>query len=1384
MKELRIPFVAVCAGILQFASAAIADITVPGYGNPWLAGQPDGTGASGDSAPAQSPAFVTLVDFAEGDELSFTVSGSVNYGGGVPTTPPDGDLGGFRSLFHLFDSTNGGPENGIAGLNAPANSLVGVFLTASQPAPGPTAAPFFNFAPDGNVSGNVDYTSIAPAIAQPFFIGDGRTASGAEQRVRVPSGATRLFLGSMDGSGWYNNSGAFHVRIGLAGTVPVEAVVNQHFSFRVGVPAGSFAEGTIVTYNTTSLPQGFVIDPKTGEITGVARAGSETARPILVQVSVSDGTKTVMVTLALTISDGVPFFTVNDSDKPSYPGAAATPVPGLADKPLAFAAKQAGALEGRVMSVQATTTPGNAASWQNLPTATNGFMVYDFAGQQYVLNTTNYPAQNGVYFRARLKAPSYPDAVSNVVGPFDLASATQRLGTTALYIKSNGLAANIRFGVTQTPAPSGVGVRIQATTTPATEGSWADISGGGMTADPAAPSEFYLGLDEYPSGDGVYFRAVASASGFVDNLSGPQGPFTFIRDPAATVSITIGNGGSGGEDFDFPIQVNPGSFNVTANAQNQSNRPFNSIDLIYDGDTLEHFGARATTGTTQYNTNVMGDHLIEAAAIDDLGVIGYAPPVHVRVAPPAPGRLFYVTTTGNWSDENIWIDAQGNHGVPGANDFAVLSDVNVTLTGDVTVGAFSLNGGTIDGAHRLTVARWCTLGAGRIKSDFYIDDGATLLLINDTDVGIGGQFTNAGRLKLHGKGGITGIANGTSKMLRADGSTSPDGFFDGIVGFFKNIGQAIFHPPAGGRKGSVKSSPPPPAVTAPEVRTITVGSVLNSGKIVAQGGGNIVAQGGGNIVAQGGGNLITNDGGSLVDKNGNKIVAQGGGNIVAQGGGNIVAQGGGNIVAQGGGNIISTNGGGLVAQGGGNLVATGGPNIVAQGGGNLVAQGGGNIVAQGGGNLISSNAVAIVAQGGGNLAPRMTAEASSAAGFSQNGGEIDLTQITLIGSVALDGGILSGNGTVVGDLTNNSGFILPGHSPGELGVTGSFSQAGSGTLVIEASGGSAGLFDMVQVGGEAALGGRLDVRTIAGYVPLADDPFSPMGYGSVSGSFSSVSGNLQLSFGSGGASTTLVPNAPNPSSGQPLNIATRMSVQTGDNALIAGFIVTGPAGSSKKVLIRGLGPSLAQFGVAGTLSDPLLELHDGSVVTINDNWQQGDTSQIPNGFAPSDSREAVIVATLSPGNYSAVVKGAHGETGVGIAELYDLDAASPAKLANISTRGFINTGDDVMIGGFIVGGNEPAKILVRAIGPTLTDFGVQGALADPTLELHDSNGMTIANDNWRETQESEIIATTIPPNKDREPAILATLVPGNYTAVVRGKNNTTGVGLVEAYNLP
>jgi hypothetical protein len=215
------------------------------------------------------------------------------------------------------------------------------------------------------------------------------------------------------------------------------------------------------------------------------------------------------------------------------------------------------------------------------------------------------------------------------------------------------------------------------------------------------------------------------------------------------------------------------------------------------------------------------------------------------------------------------------------------------------------------------------------------------------------------------------------------------------------------------------------------------------------------------------------------------------------------------------------------------------------------------------------------------------------------------------------------------------------------------------------------------------------------------------------------------------------------------------------------------------------------------LSDPTLELHQGSTtLATNDNWKINDlTGQSQEAdirattIPPSNDLESALVATLAPGNYTAILAGKNGGTGVGLVEVYDLAQTANSKLANISSRGFVDIGDNVMIGGFIVGGGAGggnAKVIVRAIGPSLP---VAGALGDPTLELHDGSGTTIAsNDNWKtrpdgSSQQADIEATTIPPTNDLESAVVATLAPGNYTAVVRGKNNTTGVGLVEVYNL-
>jgi WD40 repeat protein len=260
-----------------------------------------------------------------------------------------------------------------------------------------------------------------------------------------------------------------------------------------------------------------------------------------------------------------------------------------------------------------------------------------------------------------------------------------------------------------------------------------------------------------------------------------------------------------------------------------------------------------------------------------------------------------------------------------------------------------------------------------------------------------------------------------------------------------------------------------------------------------------------------------------------------------------------------------------------------------------------------------------------------------------------------------------------------------------------------------------------------------------------------------------------------------------------LNIATRMRVLTGDRVLIGGFIIAGP--EMKRVLIRGVGPSLNGVGV--TLSDPTLELHQGdATLATNDNWktrtngtsQQADIEATT--IAPANDLEPALLVTLSPGAYTAILSGKNGGTGVGLVEVYDLGQGANSRLANISTRGFVDTGDNVMIGGLIVGGGAgggTARALVRALGPSVP---VAGALGDPTLELHDGSGALVAsNDNWKtrpdgSSQQAEIEATGIQPGNDLESALVRTLPPGSYTAIVRGMNNSTGVGLVETYNLP
>ena len=276
-----------------------------------------------------------------------------------------------------------------------------------------------------------------------------------------------------------------------------------------------------------------------------------------------------------------------------------------------------------------------------------------------------------------------------------------------------------------------------------------------------------------------------------------------------------------------------------------------------------------------------------------------------------------------------------------------------------------------------------------------------------------------------------------------------------------------------------------------------------------------------------------------------------------------------------------------------------------------------------------------------------------------------------------------------------------------------------------------------------------------------------------------------------------------PSQASLSNISTRSFVQTGEHVMIGGFIVQGSG--PKRVIIRAIGPELTQFGIPDALANPRLELHNGSgtLIGTNDDWQttiiggiitSNQVSDIQNsGHAPTAATESAIIADLQPGNYTAVVRGVNNTVGVALVEVYDLSSGESSSLGNISTRSFVQTGEHVMIGGFIIQGSGPKRVIIRAIGPELTQYGIPDALANPRLELHDGSGALLAtNDDWQTTiiggiitgnQVSDIQNSGHAPTAATESAIIADLPPGNYTAIMSGVNNTAGVGLVEVYDL-
>jgi hypothetical protein len=389
-------------------------------------------------------------------------------------------------------------------------------------------------------------------------------------------------------------------------------------------------------------------------------------------------------------------------------------------------------------------------------------------------------------------------------------------------------------------------------------------------------------------------------------------------------------------------------------------------------------------------------------------------------------------------------------------------------------------------------------------------------------------------------------------------------------------------------------------------------------------------------------------------------------------------------------------------------------------------------------------------------------------------------------------------------VTTSAAFSGP-----KLNISGSLASGPNTTYRVEFFGNSAG--DPLGFGeGQFYLGSlnlttdgngnasfTISLNSSPGYQKIASTATDPAGNTSEFSASVDISGPPPTPTPTATPAPTATPTA---TPGLIANVSTRLPVGTDDNVLIEGFIVQGPAGSTKKIIVRAIGPSLIPFGITDALANPTLEIHDSSEATVatNNDWKNtqlgglvtSDQSAEINssGVAPSNDLESAIIANLSPGSYTAVVRGFGNSTGTGVVDAYDLSPASPARLVNIATRGLVQPGDKLMIAGFIIQ-NGPVRAVVRAIGPSLVAFGITNALPDTTLQLRDQNGaIVVENDDWKvrsdgSSQQAELEATGLQPTNDLEAAFVTILQPGQYTAQLRGKPETTGIGVVQVYFL-
>ena len=428
--------------------------------------------------------------------------------------------------------------------------------------------------------------------------------------------------------------------------------------------------------------------------------------------------------------------------------------------------------------------------------------------------------------------------------------------------------------------------------------------------------------------------------------------------------------------------------------------------------------------------------------------------------------------------------------------------------------------------------------------------------------------------------------------------------------------------------------------------------------------------------------------------------------------------------------------------------------------------------------------------------------------YRQTGGSTALNATTFTGAMDLSGGELTSTSlppstrsfppfpgatpTVTGNVTVG-GAVL---KPRKLGVNGNVHLSNGTTWHYVAD-----LQDTVNAGlnvsGTLTLAGKLEVESASAFPTASLAKFYVATASNFAGAFSNAANGARIATTDGAGSFLLTFTSQNQilltdyqravPAAQLLNISTRAQVLTGDDVAIGGFIIYG--NDPKKVIIRAIGPSLAGAGISGALQDPTLELHDstGAIIATNNNWQESQSPEITaTGLAPDDSRESAILTTLQPGAYTAVMRGANNTTGVALVEVYDLSKDSQSKLANISTRGFVDA-DNVLIGGLIAGGNgnANAELVVRAIGSSLQGSGVKDYLADAALELRDGNGALItANDDFLTPPENGgTVPNELGVRSNQDAATGVKVVPGNYTVIVYGKNGAKGNALVEIYDL-